>query len=189
MFAGQSPPGTDEVYGNLFLRAEPATGYVRLTEVWYALHGVVALACRLRTTLLYLIRNWYPGFSFCTSGVHGLPQRKRTRLRRVLSFFCRQIYALCCSEPRPEQCPEFPANRESTLTPGVFVRHCWRRTHCHILRKEVVHPHLPVRIPCYDLALIIEPAVVAYSSFGRSQLSWLDGRCVQDLRTYSRPYG
>ena len=25
---------------------------------------------------------------------------------------------------------------------------------CHLLRKEVIHPHLPVRIPCYDLVLI-----------------------------------
>ena len=24
----------------------------------------------------------------------------------------------------------------------------------HLLRKEVIHPHLPVQIPCYDLVLI-----------------------------------
>ncbi len=27
----------------------------------------------------------------------------------------------------------------------------------NLLRKEVIHPHLPVRIPCYDLTLIISP--------------------------------
>ena len=26
----------------------------------------------------------------------------------------------------------------------------------HLLRKEVIHPHLPVRIPCYDLVLVAE---------------------------------
>jgi hypothetical protein len=28
-----------------------------------------------------------------------------------------------------------------------------------LLRKEVIHPHLPVRIPCYDLVLIADLAV------------------------------
>ena len=26
-----------------------------------------------------------------------------------------------------------------------------------LLRKEVIHPHVPVGIPCYDLTLIIDP--------------------------------
>ena len=26
-------------------------------------------------------------------------------------------------------------------------------------RKEVIHPHLPVRIPCYDLTPIISPTL------------------------------
>ena len=26
-----------------------------------------------------------------------------------------------------------------------------------LLRKEVIHPHVPVGIPCYDLTLIISP--------------------------------
>ena len=30
---------------------------------------------------------------------------------------------------------------------------------CHgLLRKEVIQPHLPIRLPCYDLTPIIEPA-------------------------------
>jgi hypothetical protein len=33
-----------------------------------------------------------------------------------------------------------------------------------LLRKEVIHPHLPVRIPCYDLTLIADLAVVALPS-------------------------
>ncbi len=34
-----------------------------------------------------------------------------------------------------------------------------RDTPTHLLRKEVIHPHLPVRIPCYDLVLIANLAV------------------------------
>ena len=30
--------------------------------------------------------------------------------------------------------------------------------HLHgLLRKEVIQPHLPIRLPCYDLTPIIEP--------------------------------
>ncbi len=34
----------------------------------------------------------------------------------------------------------------------------------HLLRKEVIHPHLPVGIPCYDLVLIADLAVVVLLS-------------------------
>jgi hypothetical protein len=33
-----------------------------------------------------------------------------------------------------------------------------RQTHPRVLlRKEVIQPHLPVRLPCYDLVLITDP--------------------------------
>ena len=34
-----------------------------------------------------------------------------------------------------------------------------------LLRKEVIQPHLPIRLPCYDFTPIIEPA------FGRALLA------------------
>ncbi len=44
-------------------------------------------------------------------------------------------------------------------------------------RKEVIHPQLPLRMPCYDLTLIIDPAFVPHTgAFGHCQLSWFDGR-------------
>ena len=30
---------------------------------------------------------------------------------------------------------------------------------CYLLRKEVIQPHLPIRLPCYDLTPIIEPTL------------------------------
>ena len=41
-----------------------------------------------------------------------------------------------------------------------------------LLRKEVIQPHLPIRLPCYDLTPIIEP------TFGHSLLAvrtWTSG--------------
>ena len=52
--------------------------------------------------------------------------------------------------------------------------------------KEVIQPHLPIRLPCYDLAPVTDFALdVIANGFGRPQLPWLDGRCVQGPGTYS----
>src|SRR5699024_123954 len=59
------------------------------------------------------------------------------------------------------------------------------------LRKEVIQPHLPIRLPCYDFTPIIYPTFGGWvhkgslTDFGCYKLSWCDGRCVQDPGTYS----
>ena len=58
------------------------------------------------------------------------------------------------------------------------------------LRKEVIQPHLPIRLPCYDFTPVTDPAVDCsllrwVTGFGRYRLPWCDGRCVQDPGTYS----
>ena len=59
------------------------------------------------------------------------------------------------------------------------------------LRKEVIQPHLPIRLPCYDFTPVISPAfdcslhVGWVTGFGRFRLPCCDGRCVQDPGTYS----
>ena len=39
------------------------------------------------------------------------------------------------------------------------------------LRKEVIQPHLPIRLPCYDFTPVIEPAFDCSSLAVRSQAS------------------
>ena len=44
---------------------------------------------------------------------------------------------------------------------------CWSSTHVseciHLLpRKEVIQPHLPLRLPCYDFVPVIGPALGGY---------------------------
>src|SRR4029453_1962021 len=59
------------------------------------------------------------------------------------------------------------------------------------LRKEVIQPHLPVRLPCYDFTPIASPTFDGSlpkgwaTGFGCCPLSWCDGRCVQGPGTYS----
>src|SRR6478609_2481861 len=60
-----------------------------------------------------------------------------------------------------------------------------------LLRKEVIQPHLPVRLPCYDFTPIASPTFDgslhkgSATGFGCCPLSWCDGRCVQAPGTYS----
>ena len=61
-----------------------------------------------------------------------------------------------------------------------------------LLRKEVIHPHVPVGIPCYDFTPVADPTfdgplrlLGQATSFGYYQLPWRDGRCVQHPGTYS----
>ena len=56
-----------------------------------------------------------------------------------------------------------------------------------LLRKEVIQPHLPIRLPCYDFTPVIGFALgsIFPADFGHPQLPWCDGRCVQDPGTHS----
>jgi len=56
----------------------------------------------------------------------------------------------------------------------------------------VIQPQVPLRLPCYDFAPVTALAFgrLAWlpssgTDFGRSQLPWRDGRCVQGPGTYS----
>ena len=50
---------------------------------------------------------------------------------------------------------ELPAENMSSR---IWRLDTLRRRECQmLLRKEVIQPHLPVRLPCYDLVLITDP--------------------------------
>ncbi len=54
----------------------------------------------------------------------------------------------------PSQC----STHEQTTTGHSPVQWLWtREARQKLLRKEVIQPHLPVRLPCYDLVLITDP--------------------------------
>ena len=59
-------------------------------------------------------------------------------------------------------------------------------------RKEVIQPHLPVRLPCYDFTPLTDhtfdtslPFRGWAGGFGCKRLGWCDGRCVQGPGTHS----
>ena len=58
-------------------------------------------------------------------------------------------------------------------------------------RKEVIQPHVPVRLPCYDFTPLTlhtfdaSPRKGWAGGFGCRRLGWCDGRCVQGPGTHS----
>ena len=55
-------------------------------------------------------------------------------------------------------CPIICSTHELTgNTHSVLNRRLEGRSLQMLLRKEVIQPHLPVRLPCYDLVLITDP--------------------------------
>ncbi len=48
------------------------------------------------------------------------------------------------------------SNRSSTLSAAI-------------LRKEVIQPQVPLRLPCYDFTPVAEPTVVACFPYGLAQ--------------------
>ena len=61
----------------------------------------------------------------------------------------------------------------------------------YLPRKEVIQPHLPVRLPCYDFTPLTlhtfgaSPLGGWAGDFGCRRLGWCDGRCVQGPGTHS----
>ena len=57
--------------------------------------------------------------------------------------------------------PSALATRTSTVVVNEQpIRVGARSTECFISRKEVIQPHLPIRLPCYDFTPVTNPAVV-----------------------------
>ena len=64
----------------------------------------------------------------------------------------------CFPHPHRHQILFFPLNLPSKIQQYTYP-------YFFFLRKEVIQPHLPIRLPCYDFTPVIRPA------FGSSSLS------------------
>ena len=75
------------------------------------------------------------------------------------------------------------------LLPSIRVKLISLRM--YLPRKEVIQPHLPVRLPCYDFTPLTlhtfgaSPLDGWAGDFGCRRLGWCDGRCVQGPGTHS----
>ncbi len=133
-------------------------------------------ACRV------LPRLWEPRYP-----PYALILARGSRRKPLLSRF-QHVNELLKQKP-PGRRPDGPllaASQDcSRLAPSLWWR--WHIIVCGALRKEIFQPHLPVRLPCYDLALVAGFTLTASFTgrFRSPRLPWLDGRCVQGPGTYS----
>ncbi len=103
---------------------------------------------------------------------HAIRRRRRTRSRL-------QPAAERVSVPPSSTVPDtrghpVVGDRHGPSTALDHHTHAWRPV---LLRKEVIQPHLPVRLPCYDFVPIADPAFDGSlhkgwaTGFGRYRLS------------------
>ncbi len=96
-----------------------------------------------------------------TSSAH--PVRDLNPLRSFVRN-CPRSLAILTGSSKIEQQRFVPANTLLCLPP------CERSA--ILLRKEVIQPHLPIRLPCYDLTPIIEPT---FGHFLLAVRTWTSG--------------
>ena len=94
------------------------------------------------------------------------------------------------ASPRDRTLRAGRGERRPSAGPGGLARAPSPSREGVLPRKEVIQPHLPVRLPCYDftpLTLHTFGASLAgwAGDFGCRRLGWCDGRCVQGPGTHS----
>ena len=120
---------------------------------------------------VFKVREVPFGLSFRTAA--GIPQNDIVKRKASVSPFVSTAplrLPASLRVRRPWMPPQFPARA--------------------LLRKEVIQPHLPIRLPCYDFTPVIGLTFGGcplrwLTDFGCSRLPWCDGRCVQGPGTYS----
>ena len=120
-------------------------------------------------------------------------RRKESSLEEVSSI---SLLSLCGSQGtrvRPRGPGAAGTYREDICRTGscpLFELKCFS-LRIYLPRKEVIQPHLPVRLPCYDFTPLTlhtfgaSPLDGWAGDFGCRRLGWCDGRCVQGPGTHS----
>ena len=156
---------------------------------------------------LYSLEEQRCSYSLCSSqGARSQTRGCRPELsscRQRLVYTSRQFEGSFPQSRREDSRPNREPHREAnlhlrpialsdtdraSLQLGSHSHGVWKH---RLLRKEVIQPHLPVRLPCYDFTPIADPTFDGSphkgwaTGFGCYRLSWCDGRCVQGPGTYS----
>jgi hypothetical protein len=94
----------------------------------------------------------------CSNQLSYRPARQR-------AFFVREPAGLCSRRYTINTCGhgQLPHRRPSPQRSGLQRPSCsaFPAPRCLCSRKEVIQPHLPVRLPCYDFTPVTNPTVVS----------------------------
>ena len=96
-------------------------------------------------------------------------QRRHLRRSRIIEWLCHEMSLTSLTTKQYNQSKQHLLRFRSQTSPCRKDSVCFADTLRHLptlfLRKEVIQPHLPIRLPCYDFTPVISPA------FGRSFLA------------------
>ena len=121
--------------------------------------------------------------------------QKRIESGRIGSSI--SLLSLCGSQgtrvrPRgPGAAGTYPGQTSTGRAPALHSSYSVLSLRMYLPRKEVIQPHLPVRLPCYDFTPLTlhtfgaSPLGGWAGDFGCRRLGWCDGRCVQGPGTHS----
>ena len=107
-----------------------------------------------------------------TTPIHTPPKERRTGSRQQPAA---ELVSVPPSSTTPDACG--PSRLTGHRDLGAALDHFQRGKRPVLLRKEVIQPHLPVRLPCYDFVPIADPAFDGSlhkgwaTGFGRYRLS------------------
>ncbi len=87
-----------------------------------------------------------------TTPLHAHPKARSTRSRQQPAA---ELVSVPPVSTTPEACS--PSRLRSHPVLGAALGHFQRGKRPVLLRKEVIQPHLPVRLPCYDFVPIADP--------------------------------
>ena len=122
--------------------------------------------------------------------------RSQKRIESGRGYSSISLLSLCGSQgtrvrPRgPGAAGTYPGQTSTGRAPAP-IRVKLISLRIYLPRKEVIQPHLPVRLPCYDFTPLTlhtfgaSPLGGWAGDFGCRRLGWCDGRCVQGPGTHS----
>ena len=79
---------------------------------------------------------------------------------------CRSNQELITPKPNNAPCPTQNKHSTHEQTTQTTLAPSMANQKVELLRKEVIQPHLPVRLPCYDLVPIANPTLDGSSQKG-----------------------
>jgi hypothetical protein len=133
-------------------------------QVWVTAHD----DCRVSPFGNPRIKAWltaprglsWPPTSFIGSwcqGIHRAPLKTWPQMLASTVQFSNNDRAFSVSRPNPQTPNSAPQYSQADVPPMSEHPRALGAGCCALLRKEVIQPHLPVRLPCYDFVPIAGP--------------------------------
>jgi hypothetical protein len=142
--------------------------FARLAENKFSITTLLVMGCPIRKSPDH---NWFSNSPKLIAGYHvlhrlSIPRHPPYTLNNLLDWWNLNFFIICVQFSKNKTCLSqtfqiLKALLKPRLRNSIYELSKLNRTKSkkNSFRKEVFHPHIPVRIPCYDLAPITNPTL------------------------------